>query len=73
MDETKTCSTCGRELPLSAFRKTRWGGTANSCNECIAEKNANTRYDRVHAQRGGITVPFPTPTSTARLPAKSCA
>lgn len=53
MNETKTCSTCGRELPLSAFRKTRWGGTANSCNECIAEKNANTRYDRVHAQGGG--------------------
>ena len=53
MNETKTCSTCGRELPLSAFRKTRWGGTANSCNECIAEKNANTRYDRVHAQREG--------------------
>lgn len=53
MDETKICKSCGRERPLSAFRKTRWGGTANSCNECIAEKNANTRYDRVHAQRGG--------------------
>lgn len=67
MNETKTCSTCGRELPLSAFRKTRWGGTANFCNECIAEKNANTRYDRVHAQ-GGDNRPFSDPDFDGKTP-----
>ena len=26
--ETKTCKECGRELELSNFKKTRWGGYA---------------------------------------------
>lgn len=51
--ETKVCSHCGRELPLSAFKKTRWGGYAGTCNECVREKRAQTRYDRVNSVGGG--------------------
>lgn len=73
MDETKICKSCGRELPLTAYRATRGGALCGICNECVNEKRAQTRYDRVHAQRGGVTAPFPTPTSTILALAKSCA
>lgn len=65
--ETKVCKDCGRELPLSAFKKTRWGGYAGTCNECVREKRTQTRYDRVNSVRGGVKpLPFPILTSTAR-------
>lgn len=48
---TKTCTACNRELPLTEFKATRWGGKAAVCNECVAEKRTQTRYDR--AQIGG--------------------
>lgn len=49
--ETKACKNCGRELPLSDFRIVKGGGHSATCNECIAEKRAQTRYNR--AQMGG--------------------
>lgn len=43
--ETKTCRECGRELPVSAFRMTRWGTPTNVCRDCIEEKRSQSRYD----------------------------
>ena len=70
--ETKICTDCGRELPLTDFIPTRNGKRMSACKSCVQEKRANTRYER--AQMGGVNNrPFPTPTSTAKIPAKSCA
>lgn len=49
--ETKTCKVCGRELPLTSYRRTRSGNLTETCNECINEKRAESRYRR--AQIGG--------------------
>lgn len=49
--ETKTCKNCGRELPISAFRLNRHGTYFATCNECIHEKQMETRYS--HTQMGG--------------------
>lgn len=69
--ETKTCKVCGRELPENNFRVTRWGGRADTCNECIKAARRETRAQK-KAQQGGVTAgPFPTRTSTARNHAKS--
>lgn len=54
--ETKVCRQCGKLLPLSGFRSTRWGGKTEVCNACIAEKRADTHYNRAHV--GGRTDPL---------------
>lgn len=70
--ETKICKVCGRELPWTEFRLTKGNVSAATCNACIQEKRAQTRYER--AQVGGVNrFPFPTQTLTARNPVKSCA
>lgn len=61
MMETKICTHCKRELPLTHFKVTRWGGHAAVCNECVAEKRAQTRYDRINSEGGGKTAPFSDP------------
>lgn len=63
--ETKTCKNCGRELPIGAFRLNRYGTYFATCNECIHEKQMETRYS--HTQMGGVkTLPFPMRPLTAR-------
>ena len=52
MMETKICTHCKRELPLTHFMVTRWGGHAAVCNECVDEKRAQTRYDRINSEGG---------------------
>ena len=37
-DETKVCADCGRELPVDSFQKTRSGGRASRCKECVAKR-----------------------------------
>ncbi len=49
--ETKVCKACGRELPWTEFRLTKGDVRVATCNACIAEKRAQTRYER--AQMGG--------------------
>ena len=49
--ETKICKVCGRELPWTEFRLTKGNVSAATCNACIQEKRAQTRYER--AQGGG--------------------
>lgn len=69
--ETKICKVCGRELPETSFRLTKGEVRAATCNACITEKRAQTRYE--HAQVWGVKpLPFPTRTSTAKSRAKSC-
>ena len=55
-NDSMTCKGCGRDLPLSAFKLTRWGTHAKICNDCVAEKRTETRYN--HTQMGGGTAPF---------------
>lgn len=65
--ETKTCKVCGRELPPSDFRKSRWGSRVNICNECLNEKRAETRYNRTQVG-GGKTAPFSDPDFDGKEP-----
>lgn len=58
--ETKVCRQCGKLLPLSGFRSTRWGGKTDVCNACIAEKRADTHYNRAHVGGCG-QAPFSDP------------
>ena len=44
--ETKVCKGCGRELPINAFRLTRWGKTADTCGECITAKLRETKTNK---------------------------
>jgi len=69
--ETKTCKVCGRELPESAFMRTRFGSLTDTCRECrTAALRANKELRRI--QVGGVKQPpFQTRTSTARSRVKS--
>lgn len=39
----KTCVKCNRTLPIAAFRLTRWGSIANTCNECMNKGRARNK------------------------------
>lgn len=67
MDETKICKSCGRELPLSAYRSTRGGALCGICNECVNEKRAQARYDRANSG-GGNQRPFSDPDFDGKTP-----
>lgn len=41
--ETKICKKCGRELPVEKFKKTRWGGYASTCNDCVKSAVQKTK------------------------------
>lgn len=46
--ETKVCKCCGRELPISNFKSSRWGGKVSVCTECATSKlRENKRKKRV--------------------------
>lgn len=40
--ETKICKSCGKELPLDAFRVQRSGSRSHTCNECTVAKQRAT-------------------------------
>ena len=44
--ETKVCKCCGRELPISNFKKGRWG-YVSVCNECDKQHRAENRQARI--------------------------
>ena len=48
-NETRTCSECGRTLPLEQFHKNRWGFT-KICKECHAKKAA-ARVKKTNAEK----------------------
>lgn len=58
--ETKICKVCGRELPETEFKLTRWGSRSSTCNTCVQEKRAQMRYERAQV-RGGKQAPFSDP------------
>lgn len=65
--ETKICKTCGRELPVTSFRLSKGGTKVATCNECINEKRAESRYK--HTQiGGGKTTPFSDPDFDGKQP-----
>ena len=41
--ETSICKTCGRELPVSSFKMTRWGTRSAVCNKCASELCTKTK------------------------------
>lgn len=59
--ETKTCRVCGRELPLTDFRLGKGGARLHTCNECVNEKRAQTRYEKAQCVWGGKSAPFSDP------------
>lgn len=50
--ETKICKVCGRELPETEFKLTRWGSRSSTCNTCVQEKCAQMRYERAQVEGG---------------------
>lgn len=45
-ETVKTCKCCGRELPISSFKKGRWG-VVSVCNECDKQHRAEKRQARI--------------------------
>lgn len=56
--ETKTCKICGRELPESAFMRTKGGGLTNTCRECRTAALRENRAAQRAKMGGGKTAPF---------------
>lgn len=57
---TKVCNCCGRELTIDHFRKTRWGGYSQNCNECLTKhileaRNANKQQKAQEATRKSLS------------------
>ena len=48
--ETKVCKCCGRELPMSSFKKGRWG-IASVCMDCDKKHRAEKRQARIDEQK----------------------
>ena len=42
MEAEKTCKICGRTLPETEFKMTRWGVRAGVCNKCATDKRVLT-------------------------------
>lgn len=51
--ETKTCKVCGRELPLTDYRKVKGGGYGSTCKECFLEALKEAHYQRKIGGGGG--------------------
>lgn len=58
--ETKICKACGRTLPETDFRISRWGGRMQTCKECIGVAVREARA-RNRAQSWGGRQPFSDP------------
>lgn len=49
--ETKVCRCCGRELPISNFKTTRWGGNVSVCTECATTKLRENKQKKLEEQK----------------------
>lgn len=47
---TKTCAKCGRELPLTSFKRLRNGETGDTCKECFAKALAVARDKKLKVE-----------------------
>lgn len=72
---TQVCRDCGRVLPLSEFKMTRWGGHSGVCRECEREKRKPYKkrepkrdiYSGDETPRGSTRVSGTTRVSVTRL------
>lgn len=55
--ETRTCSICGRELPVTSFHKVRGGKRINTCNDCVKAKRRETRAAKIEAAKAPYSDP----------------
>ena len=51
--ETKVCKCCGRELPISNFKKGRWG-YVSVCTECDKQHRAENKQSRINMAKQKI-------------------
>lgn len=51
--ETKVCRCCGRELPISNFKKGRWG-YVSVCTECDKQHRAENKQSRINRAKQKI-------------------
>ena len=49
----KKCRCCGRELPISSFKKGRWG-VVSVCNECDKQHRAENKQSRINRAKQKI-------------------
>lgn len=49
MEETKTCSDCGRTLPISMFNKHVSGVTLKMCKECQSKRRSIGQQKRYYS------------------------
>ena len=68
MDETKICKSCGRERPLTAYRRARGGAVCGTSNECVNEHRAPTPTDPATTGGGGNQRPFSDPDFDGKTP-----
>lgn len=54
--ETRTCKDCGRELPISKFKKTAFGTRVFVCNECASKKARANKLAKSLAVQGVDTI-----------------
>ena len=54
----KVCKVCGRELPISEFRVSRWGKRTDVCRECSRAKYNETKQLRKISSSAERTQPF---------------
>ena len=47
----KQCRCCGRELPISNFKTTRWGGRVSVCTECATKKLRENKRKKLDEQK----------------------
>lgn len=52
-ETVKTCRCCGRELPISNFKKGRWG-VVSVCNECDKQHRAENKQSRINRAKQKI-------------------
>lgn len=55
--ETKICSVCGRELPITSFKMTRKGDHCKVCRDCVASKYQQTLAEK----RAKLEAPYTDP------------
>jgi len=51
--ETKRCAKCGRELPLSAYKMSKYGKLQAVCRDCVKAKVRETRSQNNQSCAGG--------------------
>ena len=46
LTKTRKCKSCGRTLPISEYRITRWGTPGNTCKTCVNSARKENRENK---------------------------